>query len=92
MSRLDQAEAQIRRATILVVVTGLILLVALGVQGWLLFSSGGAAGLIMPTLLLLVPATTLVPLGMALDGLRRLITALREELENLRRGLGSQRE
>jgi len=92
MSKLDQAEAQIRRATILVVVTELILVVTMGVLLWLLISSGGSAGFIIPILLLVVPAMTLVPLGLALDGQRRLITALREELENLRRGLGSQRE
>jgi ACR3 family arsenite efflux pump ArsB len=92
MSRLDQAEGQIRRATILVVVTELILVVAVGVQTWLLISSGDLHGLIMLTLLLVVPATVLIPLGMGLDGQRRLITALREELENLHRGPGSQRE
>ena len=89
MSKLDQAEALIRRASNLVLVFGLILVVALGVQMWFLVSSGGSAGLILPTLLLVVPGVTLVPLGMALDGQRKLITALREELDQLRQRPGT---
>ena len=87
MSKLDQAEALIRRASLLVLVIGLLLVVALGVQTWLLVSSGGPAGLILPTLLLVLPGVTLMPLGMALDGQRKLITALREELDQLRQRL-----
>jgi hypothetical protein len=86
MSKLDQAEAQVRRATVLVLVMGLILVVALIGVTWLLVSSGGSA---VPALMLVMPAVTLIPLGMALDSQRKLITALREELDQLRQRPGT---
>jgi hypothetical protein len=38
--------------------------------------------------MLVMPAVTLIPLGMALDSQRMLITALREELDQLRQRPG----
>ena len=86
MSKLDQAEAQVRRATVLVLVMGLILVVALIGVTWLLVSFGGSA---VPALMLVMPTVTLIPLGMALDSQRKLITALREELDQLRQRPGT---
>jgi hypothetical protein len=86
MSKLDQAEAQVRRTTVLVLVMGLILVVALIAVTWLLVSFGGSA---VPALMLVMPAMTLIPLGMALDSQRKLITALREELDQLRQRPGT---
>jgi hypothetical protein len=88
MSAFDEAGAQIRRATVLVIVMELVLVVGVIVLTGLLVSSGGSFAYVLPTLLLVLPAVTLLPLGMALDGQRKLVAATREELERLRQQLG----
>ena len=83
MNKLDQAAQLVWRASALVVVIGLILLVV----SLFLLVQGSLAPAMMLTSLIVI----LIPLGFGLDSQRKLIAVLKEELDKLREAAGAGR-